>query len=284
MKNKVIVIIVNWNRYDDTVECIQSVLNSDYPYLHLLLIDNGSSDEVFKKIKQEFTNIETIRLKENIGFAKAYNIGFKYAIEHGFTDILILNNDVVVHPYAIRFLMSAKSSIAVPKILYYENNNIIWSAGAKWKTFPPRVIIDGFKKKDNPKYNQEKNLQFATACALLVKSEVISKIGGFDEDYISYFEDYDFTCRASRAGYKIAYVPKAIVFHKVSRSLGENSYAKWYYLGRNSFLFYKKNNFPLSFSFYFLVWVMLRELFKMNFRSIIPFVRGAYFAIREIKG
>jgi GT2 family glycosyltransferase len=274
MIDDVIVIVVNWNREADTIECIQSVLKSDYPVLKVLLIDNGSKENIYHNIKEKFPQIETIRLSKNLGFAKAYNIGFEYSLRNFYKYIFILNDDTVIHPSAISELIKSASDIAVPKILFYDNPNLIWSAGAEWKMIPPRIVMRGYKKHDINKYNLSRNLKYATACAMLIHRDVIEKVGGFDEDYINYFEDYDFTCRASRLGFKINYVPQAIVYHKVSLTLGENSSAKWFFLGRNSMMFFRKNRFPLYYRFFYIIWVLIRETLKMNYQSIKPFIRG----------
>jgi GT2 family glycosyltransferase len=278
------VVIVNWCRPADTIECIQSLQFNRLPLKQILIIDNGSKDDSLFQITKAFPEIETQSLPENIGFAGGYNYGIEVALTSGASKIFILNNDTTVDQNAISLLFTAEWDICVPKIYFQDPPDMIWSAGARWRQFPPMVIMRGYEQQDSLRYSKSIELEYATACALMVKSNVFEKVGLFNREYQNYFEDYDFIYRVRLAGFRIGYIPEAKVWHKVSRSLGSESPQRFWYLGRNSVLFYRMNNrFPSRIYFYYLVWVSLRELVKLNFQQIRHFWKGVRDGMEWIK-
>jgi len=137
------------------------------------------------------------------------------------------------------------------------------------------VTMRGYQKPDNATYDRSVALDYATACALMVRRRVLEQTKGFDPLFVNYHEDYDFAFRARQAGFRIGYVPEARVWHKVSRSLGQASPLLWWYLGRNSVLFYRKDGrFPAWTLEVFLVWFSLREMVKLNLGRLPDFWAG----------
>lgn len=271
------IVIVNWNNYYDTKECINSLLMHQINQDQIIVVDNGSKNSSVNYLKNDFPNVLFVMLKDNLGFAKGYNIGIKKAIELKPEWIFLLNNDTIVIDNPLS-LISPIWDITVPKICFYERPDIIWAAGAKYRTFPPSIIMIGNMKKDSILYNRSIPLNFATGCALMVKREVLESIGGFNELYTSYMEDYEFSLQAAKLGYRIGYIPECKILHKVSMSLGETP-EKWYHMGRNAAIFYIKN---FSFKTFILhtLWIVFRESVKGKFFIIPSFIRGT---LRGIK-
>jgi GT2 family glycosyltransferase len=278
------VVIVNYGRAKDTIECIQSVLLNGLNANQIILVDNGSTDDSVKEISHEFPDIDLHLLTQNLGFAGGYNYGIEIAMNSDAERILLLNNDTVLDSGAAQALSISDWDVSVPKIFFYKSPDLIWSAGANWRRFPPMVTMRGYQRKDNQRYNQSVALGSATACVLMVKREVFERAGVFDSDYKNYFEDYDFIYRVRQAGFSVGLVPESKVWHKSSQTLGGNSPEKFWYLGRNCVLFYRKGDrFPAWVLNSFLIWVTGRELVKLNFRGIWNFWRGARDGINWIK-
>jgi hypothetical protein len=144
------------------------------------------------------------------------------------------------------------------------------------------VTIIGFGQKDGPAYDVQREVDFATGCAMLVKREVFERVGLFDPAFFMYHEDYDFSARVRRGGYRIVYVPQAVVWHKVSASTGEESPLKWYYLGKYIAPFYFKHcRLPRLSLALFALWVLARETVKGNARHLGAYVRGLRDGWRE---
>jgi GT2 family glycosyltransferase len=270
------IVIVNWCNAPDTIECLQSILNANVPLSCIILVDNGSVDNSVSIISSAFPGLEFRLIKENLGYAGGYNSGIQAALLAGASRIFILNNDTIIDQDTIPALTSSDWDISVPKIYYYTQRKLTWSAGGRWRRFPPMVIMRGYKKVDSPRYQKIVELEYATGCALMVKDKVFRTVGFFDEEYQNYFEDYDFFYRVRNAGFHVGYEPMANVWHKVAQSLGIESPKRLRYLGRNSVLFYLKNKrFTRGVYASYFIWVTFRELVKFNFRHIREFWSGA---------
>lgn len=257
-KAKVAVIILNWNRKDDTVACVKSLdrmANGSYD-LSIIVVDNGSTDgsvEEFNKIGN--IPFKTIPLKENIGFAAGNNVGIKNALEGGADYLMILNDDTLVEKNLVKALLKAakehkNSGIFVPKIYFapgfefhkdrYPKNllgKVIWSAGGNIDWNNVYGTNNGVDDVDRGQYDEEKETDFATGACMFVRRKVLEALGGFDERYYAYLEDLELCQRAKAAGWKIYYIPDGVVWHKVSQSSGIGSNLNDYFITRNRLLF-----------------------------------------------
>lgn len=280
------VVIVNRERSQDTIECIRSVMQSHSVAISVLVVDNGSRDDSVDRMKRLCPDAELIRLPTNLGFAGGYNAGIEQSLASDAEYIFLLNNDTVIFPDTIHALVVAMQEwdVTVPKILFHDSPSQVWAAGARWRFFPPSVIMIGYERRDCPQYNVPRPLDYATGCALMLKRQVIGTVGGFDPDYQNYQEDYDLCYRIRAAGFRIGYVPTARLLHKVSMTLGEGSPQKWRFLGRNTVLFYRKHNrFPPWMLWSFLIWVSIRESLKCQPTVLPDFWRGVREGLAALK-
>lgn len=247
----VYIIILNWNGKEDTIACLRSIERVKYPNFSVILVDNASSDGTVEYVKDKFPSVKIIANSENLRFAGGNNVGIKYALERNADYVLLLNNDTEVAPDFLPELVRAAENdksigIAGPKIYYYEGNKMIWFAGGKVEFWKGWISHIGIREPDYGQYDFAREVDYITGCCMLVKREVIEKIGKLDESFFIYGEDADWSLRASRAGYSLVYVPSSIIWHKVSASSGGNlswfknwnklksqlrlmaRYAKWY--------------------------------------------------------
>ena len=128
-----------------------------------------------------------------------------------------------------------------PKIYYYNEKNTIWCIGGKidWKL--ARGLHVGINEVDNGQYDEIKEFEYVSGSAFLIKREVVDEIGLMDKQFFLYFEESDWALRASQKGYRSVYVPKAKVWHRVSKSGGGiTKPLGLYYITRNRWLFMKK--------------------------------------------
>jgi len=248
-KPSVYIIIINWNGLKDTLECLDSLGKISYPNYKIVVIDNGSKKNQADKIKSRFPNIELIKNKKNRGFVIANNQGIKKALNNNANYVLLLNNDTIAKSNFLDYLIdyaekNKEAGILNPKILY-PNSNKIWSLGGKISYSTGFSIYIG-KGKNSNKWNEVIEPDFASGCALLIKREVIKKIGLLDPIYFAYYEDNDFSFRAKRASYKIKVIPESIIWHKKSASAGQQGSNRLtptqaYYFSRNALIFARKN-------------------------------------------
>ena len=290
MESKVTIIILNWNGKEDTIECLESLKHITYLNYEILLVDNGSTDGSVECFRERYPEMEIIENGENLGFAEGNNVGIRKAMDEGVDYVLLLNNDTVVDPEFLGELVTVaegdeKIGIVGPKIYYYKYNgrkDVIWFAGGKVLRRIGQPFHDGLHEIDKGQYDKMKNVGFITGCALLIKKEVIDKIGLLDIDYFAYFEDLDYNIKASKTGYSIVYSPKAKVWHKGSSTSGFMSPTYMYFHTRNRILFVKKNahkfDFLIIFLPYFITIRVIRPLFilitKRKWDSIKALVNG----------
>lgn len=273
------IVVLNWNGLQDTVDCLASLDRITYPNLDWWVVDNGSSDGSSEAIQSQFPTVRLIRNSRNLGFAGGINVGIRAALDNGAAYVFLLNNDTIVAPDVVDRLLDgmcvdSQIGVVVPKIVYHRAPERIWSAGARWATLPPRVKLIGYgKSSDDRHYCEPYFLHYATGCALLVNGRTFARVGLFDECFFMYQEDYDFARRVCKAGLRVYYEPRAIVYHKVSQGLGENSARKWYHWSRSSVLFYRKH-FPTIYLVWFALWTVAREVAKANWGILPAFARG----------
>jgi GT2 family glycosyltransferase len=278
----VYVVILNWNRKADTLECIGSLMDMDYPNFRILVVDNGSSDGSVEDLKANFPSLELVVNEVNLGVAEGRNVGIQHALENGTDFVALLDSDTVVEPCLLSKLVEVGEAdpevgMVVPKIYSYWERDRIASAGSRRRWFPPgRISIIGLDKKDSADYNQQRELDYATGCALLVKRDVFEKVGMFDPVYAYGWDDYDFCEQVTRGGYKIIYVPNAKLWHKVA-SKREEQALKWYRLGRTNVYFYRKyvSMAYLALPIYAL-WILAREMILGNRKAVGPYLKGVW--------
>lgn len=262
--DKVAVIIINYNGEKDTLECLNSlkkIIKNAYE-LVVFVVDNGSNSKfkvqssLFAREASKVFELKIIRSEVNLGFSGGNNLGIHHAIQNKADYILFLNNDTLVHKnFIIELLKVIKQDprigIAVPKIYFergyefhkdlYKSNDlgkVLWYAGG---VMDLRNVIGhhrGVDEVDNGQYDKEQEIDYATGCCILIKKEILEKIGLFDEKYYLYYEDSDLSQRVRQIGYKIVYVPKAIIWHKNAGSAGgSGSNLQDYFITRNRLLF-----------------------------------------------
>ena len=245
---KIAIILINYNGKEYNEECIKSIFESSYKNLEVIVVDNDSKDGSPELLREQFgEKINLIMAGKNLGFSGANNIGIRKAIEDGCDYVVLLNNDTLIDKNLISNMLNASKeendAVISPKIYYYDNKDIIWSAGAdmRWK----KGVTDqrGINQKDDGSYDKREKVEFGTGCCLLIPSKVIKEVGYLADDYFLYYEDTDYCMRIREKGFNIVYEPTAVLYHKESASTGGNlSKLYIYYNTRNRLIFNKRFN------------------------------------------
>jgi len=285
-------IVLAWNQVDVTLECLESLAQSDYPNQRIVVMDNGSTDQTHEIVAKRFPNVEILRVVENVGLARGYNLGIQHALQNGAAYVIAMNNDTITAPDMVTELVNAlqahpKAGMVSPKIYhYYGDQTRLWCAGAKWSHFPPRIKLIGSDAPDNPQFQREFPLPFVTSCCIMMTRAALEKVGLFDPGYYFYYDDWDLSERYWRAGYEIWFAHKAHLWHKVSISTQKTDKPQkwWFVMGRSSVRFYLQHKTPLIFAFYTL-WFVLRETVKLKFsKRVIPYLCGVGEGLAEHRG
>ena len=242
-KNSIAIILVNYNGLSDTIECIESIKLSTFKNYKIIIIDNASTKDSFTDFEKKYSDeVIFIKSKENLGFAGANNVGIKYAIDNGYTHVMLLNNDTVIDPSLIDNLLmySNDETIVTPKMYYYSNKNMIWYGGGEINKDTGKAIHEHIDESDNDEKNV-KECTFTTGCCMMINVNIIKKIGMLSEEYFMYCEDTDYCLKALNNNIKILYNPNAKLWHKFSKSTGGSlSPFSVYYMTRNRFIYIKK--------------------------------------------
>lgn len=259
---KISVIILNYNGLKNTEECIESFKNIRVPQgyeLELIIVDNASIDNSVASFKKKFPKVTLIENKKNLGYTGGNNTGITYALQHDASHIVVLNNDTLVVRDSIYELFMAlrtyKADVSCPKIYFekgyeyhkdrYQKNElgkVFWFAGAimDWAN-----IIGhhrGVDEVDHGQFDNDVDIEGFTGACFMAKREVFEKIGMFDEKFFLYYEDADLSLRVRKAGFKIVFAPKSILYHKNAGSTGgSGSKLQDYFITRNRMYFGMKN-------------------------------------------
>lgn len=277
MKDKVGIVLVNYNGEKFQNECIRSIKEMEYTNYEIILVDNGSRDKSVELVKKEFDDIHIIETGENCGVAKGNNIGIKKSMELGCEYILLLNNDTEVDKFMLTHMMkkASKEVMVTCKMYYFSPNNVIWCAGGKinWKDALTEHFGEG--EIDKGQCDESKFVEYTPTCCLLIHKSIFESVGIMDENYFMYYDDTDFVVRANSKGYKIWYESSAKLWHKVSSSSGGAvSKISTYFLIRNRLYFINKfynNKFKITITYYFAVLKKLAKYILVN-RELAPIV------------
>ncbi len=250
---KIYVVILNWNNFEDTDKCINSLLAIDDSRIRIVIVDNHSTDNSVPLFKQKYSQFPLLISDSNKGYAGGMNIGIKYAIENSADYIILSNNDI---EYPNNFLqpmlelINKDQSIGIvsPKVLYSNSRQNIYCAGADFKIMRGAGVA-AYQGKDTKAFGNEiREITMAEGSCFLAKKDVFEKAGLFNEDFFMYFEDLEFSDRV-RKHFKLFYTPHSVIYHKggAGSSWKNHSPLYYYYYTRNRYLYFKKYNIFIKF-------------------------------------
>ena len=237
------IITVNYNGYKDTAELIDSI-PSDKCSLEVIVVDNASLEDEASMIEARYPQVKVIRSDKNLGFAGGNNLGIKAA--NG-KYLFFVNNDTYFRDFNIEALVNRLESssdigVVCPKIRFsYGEQNIQYAGYTPLSRITVRNRAIGFNEPDNGQYDVSHQTPYAHGAAMMVKREVIEKVGMMPENYFLYYEELDWSMHITRAGYRIWYEPACTIYHKESQSTGQDSPLRSYYIKRNRLLLVKRN-------------------------------------------
>lgn len=244
MKARISIISVNYNGFALTAAMIDSLRRHVTTPLEIVVVDNGSVRDEAALLRERYPDIVVLRSDENLGFAGGNNLGIRVATGDC---LLLLNNDTEVTDDTLHYLtetLDTDPSIGAvcPKIRFWAPPQAIQFAGYTPLTrITLRNALIGFGQSDDGTFDTPHETPYAHGAAMMVRRGVVEKAGLMPEEYFLYYEELDWSERIREAGYRIAYDPRATVFHKESATTGQQSPLRSYYLTRNRLLFARRN-------------------------------------------
>jgi GT2 family glycosyltransferase len=240
------IIVLSFNGGEDTLNCVKSVLQSNYSNFELIVADNGSLDGSVERLNALFAADSRIKIKNNqgnLGFSKGNNEGAKIASGKY---LVFLNQDTLVKKDwlngAVNFLESTPDVGALQaKTLNLTNPQLLDSAGV-FLNITGLAIVRGHGEPDTPEYQRITYVSSGIGAALFIRFDLFNKIYGFDEDFFILCEDGDLCWRVLLSGYKVVYYPNSVVYHRGRSSRKkEGAYFNFYYSIRNNLVMLLKN-------------------------------------------
>ena len=258
----------------------------------VLVADNGSSDDSLEILKK-IPDVDLLSLDRNYGFALGYNLAVSYAKKKyrpGY--LLLLNNDAQLDQKTLEILNLHRdqAEILAPKI-YYGDKKTLWACGGEVRLWQGWARNIGQGEADQGQYDQPGAIDFASGCALWLDARVLEKEALFAPEFISYFEDVDFCFRTRKAGFRIRFVPEAVVYHEVGQTAGDEfglqqSRIRW----RNRLLMVLRNGRRIEkavFCFLVLPALILRDSFRYlrlkKYRELEQAFKGLIYLPSELR-
>lgn len=267
-KNSVSVIVLNWNGFEDTCECVESVLKSDYKNFKTIVVDNGSKNDDAAKLKKKFgPKVTILKSKKNLGYCGGNNLGVKYCQKTKPDYFMILNNDTVVEPKLITKLVNAieknpKAAVVNPVVFQYFNKRIIENSGLRFSLWHGEITPNNMGQK---RVISKRSPDIICGTCFLMRTSVLNDIEYlFDEDFFCYYEDPDLSARLKKKGYKIIVCHDASIWHKGHISSSKVAGFTEFQAVRNRFLMEKKNASLIQ----KMVFLAIMLFFYFPFRSL----------------
>lgn len=263
---KISVIIANLNGEKYLPDCLASLSAQTFRDFEVIVVDNGSTDGSLGLLEKDFPWVKVIALRENAGFARGNNMGFKASSSEFFAT---LNNDTIVEPGWLQALYdTAAKDTAIGMVA---SKIFLGGGGTELDSAGMLIYPDGMSRQrgrgetDNGQFDSKDEVLFPSACAALYRRRMLEEIGYFDEDFFSYCEDADLGLRGRLAGWQARLAPDAIVHHLYSGTGGKYSAFKAYLVERNH-LWVLLKNMPLRYiliSPFYTVWRYMVQVYGL---------------------
>lgn len=282
----VAIVVLNWNNWRDSVECLESLGRITYPRSWVLLVDNGSTDNSEQILRTRFPQLEILQTGANRGYAGGNNCGLRRGLEGGADYLGVVNNDVVVEPDFLEPLVAALQADPALGIVgglqcSYHDPRIIQPTGSYFNRYTGIVRTDCPGEVEPGQCHRPKPVDFISGCAFLARAEMVEAIGLLDESFFLLGEEVDWCLRAQQAGWGVGYVPGSKILHKGSATLRSRPALYTYYGLRNRLWLLRRYSssgqyllFLLLFSLYFCPKMLVGRLLKGEAHLLGPLLRG----------
>ncbi len=242
MKTNVALVIPNWNGKTQLVDCLSS-LKIQSAEAKVVVVDNGSTDGSIEIVQQKFPEVSLVCLDKNYGFAGGVNRGIE-SVVNDVEYVALLNNDAIVDRDWLKYLMSAIKErpgigIVTGKLMRDDKKHI--DSTGEFVRISGMPYPRGRDEIDEGQYEKAEYVFAATGGASLYRTEMLKKIGLFDESFFAYFEDVDISFRAQLAGWKVWYEPRALAYHHIGSTSSKLGSFTRYHSVKNFILLYNKN-------------------------------------------
>lgn len=220
MPKRVAILLLNWNAYDYTSKCLDTLNTCDRSLFDAIIIDNNSSDGSSDRLEKKYSWTIILRNPVNGGFTGGNNVGIRYALEKDYEFIMLLNNDTEVESNFLKPLLARMDehpdfAAVQPKIYYNHDRNLLWNAGGILRKGISKPVTIGDGATDHPKFDQSRSVDWITACCIMTRSELVRKVGPQNEIFFyGSYDDVDWSLRLTDGGkFQLFYEPGSVIYH-----------------------------------------------------------------------
>jgi GT2 family glycosyltransferase len=230
------IIMLNYQNWQDTKACIESVLCSTYTHFEIVIIDNASPNDAVPCLQAAFPTIPILETDRNLGFTGGVNFGIRSVLLQNPEYILVLNPDTLVHPDFLKHLVEAlenneDAAIACSTIYHHPDTKSVWYAGGSFIAWRGLAVHNTSAPKAG---SSVQDVTFVTGCVTLLRTSALETIGLQDERFFMYLDDIEYSARIRQKGYRLLYVPDSVIYHR--SEYRETNPFKLYYSVRNRLL------------------------------------------------
>lgn len=295
----VVASVLNWNNYEDTVDCIESLQDLSYDGLGIVLVDNGSSDGSGERLAEAFPEVTALLNDENLGFSGGHNTTINYALERDADYVWMLNNDIVVPNGVLKSLVEAAEEhdevgMVIPQVMvgdaiWFKFGRVSHRSGHSSAGPIARFLNDLSRRRSGEADSRFLENDYVPFCATLFDMELFREVGTLPEEYFLYNEDVDYCWRVTEAGYRILTDMELTVQHDASSSSGGalNPLIN-YYISRNRWLLARRMGVsPLWFVLSYLLWLGKRgalSIAKGRLDGLKALLTGGWDGLRGNQG
>lgn len=258
---QIAVIVLSFNSAGYISDCLHSLqqLILGETKLEIIVVDNASSDDSVKVVREKFPSLTLISNAQNLGYAEGNNVGIRYSLAKNFDFIWIVNPDVTVEKNSLTELLSAAGTYPLAGVfgskIYFapgyefhkerysqkELGHVFWYAGGNMDWGNMYGSNRGVDQVDSGQFDNDVETDFVTGASMFVRTKVFATVGLLDPKYFLYYEENDFCQRVKAAGWKLMYIHDSVAWHANAQSSGlgskKNTDLQDYYIVRNRLLF-----------------------------------------------
>lgn len=264
------IIIVNYKNYDKLRDCLTSVKSSHYSNLEIVVVDNSSDELELETVRRDFKSIKFFPLKNNLNYAEGNNFGFSKCSGDF---IVILNNDTIVEDNWLEPLLNAAilnpSAFYQPRILFLESPDVINSFGNTIHVLGFAYPLGINTKVSTSNQSQEiTEVSYCSGACIFVSRDVLKRLGGFDSNYWTYYEDVNLGWRGKLLGLRSYVVPSSTIYHSWGATHGQELTPAKLYLVERGRLSSLLRNYSLRSLLILFPFIFLLDLFLLLY--LIP--------------
>jgi GT2 family glycosyltransferase len=290
---RVAVVVLNYNGKALAEKCLRSVMNSPYANKDIILVDNASTDGSVEYLRALFPSIFILECPVNLGLVGGRNCGFREAIRRGDDYILSLDNDAHIDAHLIEELVAVAASdprigVLGPKTFADDGSGKLQCTGGRINYTQNVTSERGAGESDRGQYDRIEDMDYFPCCGFMARREVFERLNCLDENFAGCgHDDTDFCTRAVRLGFRVVYVPRAVMWHLGSATIGGYSPRKKYSEAVNSVYFvrkYGKAKDRLKYAFFAgfgLIYALVVQTPRGNHKAVFAKARGIWDGLRK---